>query len=168
MSVEEKFLKRRRSDSKRKEFSGISGPGSPCAGEFDQVSVGVTNIDRDQGTHCAGSLNGPQFGRDSEKSQVGKERVDREIDEEAEIGRTGSRVSGVRIDLLPQRMEIDFLASEGESPPSVPKCDRDHSQNTSVKRKGPLDIPYSQDEVVEPEDRIRRDHWRNPFFSNRG
>ena len=68
---------------------------------------------------------------------------------EAQIGGTGRRIGGFRLEFVTDLMQIDLLITEAQRPPPTAKGDGLHPQHALVKSTGSLNIGDGQDKVVE-------------------
>src|SRR5690606_24461334 len=121
-------------------------------GKFDEVQVRIAQVDR---ADRAGGTGPPDRALDNGHAllcAVLDDLFQWGGDDEAEIRRTWLRAFGLRLELAPGRVQIDFLATEGQRLTPFAERHRLHAQHAAVEVRRDIDVGDGQDQVIEVAD----------------
>jgi hypothetical protein len=90
-------------------------------GDFDQVGVGVTKVDRLEAAYRPGPGHRAFEDRHVQGVQMLDDLGERSIGEEAQVGGTGRRLRCLRLELLAPLVQVDLLRAERSALRSSPK-----------------------------------------------
>jgi len=122
--------------------------GSEVVGYFDEVVVGIADVDGADFTDGAGAFDGAFFDVDAERGEVLDDFVERGEGDEAEVGGAWGWVGGFGVEFVAALVEIDLLVAEAERLAAV-EGDGVHAEDFGVKVDGGVEIGYGEDYVVE-------------------
>ena len=91
---------------------------SVVARHLDEVAVGIPEVDGGHRPQRARAPHRPRHDRHSADAQMSHDPLDRGRGYEAEIGRSGRRPPGRRLDRRADRVQVDLLPPEGETGPA--------------------------------------------------
>src|SRR6266571_427723 len=125
--------------------------------DFDQVAVGVAEVERSHRPGGAGFIDRALENVDALRAHV-RHRVGQwHHRDETHVRRTGNRMLRMRHEFTAGLVKIDLLRAECEGGAALPESDDGHAQDALVERATRLDAGHSQHEVVEPIDAYHAD-----------
>ena len=119
---------------------------------FDEVSIGIAEVDGEDRRGGAGAPNGSfEEGYAAGLQMVGDVR-DGRGGEEAEVGGSWRRLIRPGLELPALLVQVDLLVSEREGLASLAELDGTHSEHALIERAGGLDVPHREDKVIQSVD----------------
>ncbi len=121
-------------------------------GQFNQVVVGIPEVDRHQWTRSACPVDRSPDDIHAVLLDEGFGLIDVQGGDEAEIGGTRRGVAGFRLKFPAVFMKIDFLIAEFQGNPTLSEAHDLHSQNSRVELEGFLHVSDGEDQVIDAVD----------------
>ena len=127
-----------------------------CVRNFDQVSIGITHIDRRDWSSSARARHWAFGDRDTAEREVINPFRQRGVREQTEVGRAGGRGSRIWSELCTRFVEVYFLRAKGQGFADFARRGGEsrpcHTQTQAVKPTGLFDVCDREDQMVEGAD----------------
>src|SRR5215469_189413 len=120
---------------------------SKIISNFDQVAIGIANIDGANPAHGSVAFDRACLKVDTKFGDVADDLVERSAGDETEVGRAWHGMGSVGLDLVTALVKLDRLRAEGQCFTPV-QSDRVHAQNFRVEVDGGVNIGYGEYQVV--------------------
>jgi hypothetical protein len=117
-------------------------------GYFDEVVVGVADVDGAEFADGSGALDWSFFDVDSQSGEIFDHLFERIEGDEAEIGGAGCGMLGLGIEFVAALVEVDLLVAELERFASV-EFDQIHAEDFGVEVDGCVEAGHGEDYVVD-------------------
>jgi len=121
------------------------------AGDFEEIAVGVAEVDRDHGAEGSVAVDGALFDGDFEGFEVGDGLFGCGFGNEAEVGGAGGGFGGLGVEGVVGLVEVDLHVSEVEGPAAF-DLDGLEAEGGFVKVECGFEVRYGENEVVQAED----------------
>ena len=136
------------------------GPSLFGVGDFNEVAVGIPDVDRAERILGARSRHGAEFDRDAFRIEVLDPVFNGGCAQKAEIGASFGRAARMRRDFPALEMKIDFLAAQTNGFSAGAEGDFTAAENAAVEVERFSKVRHGEHEVVERvELRLCRLHW---------
>src|SRR5213592_4556766 len=123
--------------------------GLESAGDLEKIAVGVAQIDRLDRAQRARPLDGALEQRDAVLGETGAPRLQRLIRQKAQVARSGGRPLGLRLELPPGRVQVDFLRSEAQRDAPLAVGHYLHAEDPAVEVARRCGVADGQDQVIQ-------------------
>lgn len=122
--------------------------------DFDEVAVGVAEVDRSHRTECAIALDRTQLDRDVVTSQSIEHVPQGDGRDQAEVGRSLRGLPGSRVEGVIGLMQVDLLFTEPKCGGSIRRVDTLEVEALFIEVARLFDRPNGEDEVVDTVDHV--------------
>src|SRR5205807_3236492 len=125
------------------------------AADLEQVAVGVAQLDRLDRAERSRPFDGTLEERDTVLDETRDPRLQRLVRKKAGVARSGGRPLGLRLELPPGRVQVDFLRSESHRESARRERHRLHAEDPAVEVARCPGVADGEHEVIQAIERHR-------------